>query len=274
MDPKTIVITGGTSGIGRKTAEILASQGHQIIITGRNEKNCTQTHQEIVALTKNQKLHRLRMDLTDRKQIEAAGNFLKCYISSIDVLINNAGTFEHDFTLIEEQYEKTFFVNHLAHFYFTRYVIGQMKIENAPRIINVSSMAHSTDFPLDQLNQETQFSPQRAYAYSKLANILFTNKLARLMKPKGITVNSLHPGVIDTKLLRKGWGAMGGSLEEGAATPVYMACSEEMEGLTGKYFSNQKESAPNPIAMNEKLQDQLWEYSLNVFGLQDYFDNI
>ena len=270
MEQKTIVVTGGTSGIGKKTAEILAAQGHQIIITGRNQENCTQTQQEIVAITQNQKLHRLRMDLTDRKQIENAGNFLKCYINQIDVLINNAGTFENDFQLVEAKYEKTFFVNHLAHFYFTHFVLELMRKSKDARIVNVSSMAHSDTFPLEKINDEKHFTPYKAYAWSKLANILFSNKLARIMADKNISVNSLHPGVIDTKLLRKGWGAMGGSLEEGADTSVYLATSENVKGISGKYFINRREHEPHATALNTQVQDQLWNYSLDVFGLVEY----
>ena len=115
---KTAVVTGGTDGIGRITALRLAELGYQVIITGRSAEKCKAVNNEIKSRTGNDMIRNLCVDFTDRKQIKKAGEFLTCYINKVDVVIDNAGTFENSFVLVEGKYEKTFFVNHHAFAYF------------------------------------------------------------------------------------------------------------------------------------------------------------
>ena len=264
---KTAVVTGGTDGIGYETALALAERGYQVIITGRNADKCNRVSTQIQSEVSSAKIWNLCADFTDRKQIENAAQFLKNHIQKIDVLINNAGTFEIEYQAVEENYEKTFFVNHLAPFYFTYLVLDILNCSISPRIINVSSMAHASQLPFDVINSEAGFDAYNSYSWSKLANILFTFKLSNLLKDKQTTVNCLHPGVINTKLLRAGWGPMGDSAKSGAKTSIYLATSEELNEVSGKYFVNRLISNPTSSAFNLALQNQLWAYSEEVFDI-------
>jgi NAD(P)-dependent dehydrogenase (short-subunit alcohol dehydrogenase family) len=264
---KTAVVTGGTDGIGRITALRLAELGYQVIITGRSAEKCKAVNNEIKSRTGNDMIRNLCVDFTDREQIKKAGEFLTCYINKVDVVIDNAGTFENSYSLVEGKYEKTFFVNHLAHFYFNTFVFDLMMQSPDPRVVVVSSMAHASGLPLEIINDKNHFDPYSAYSWSKLANILYTFKLAGLLKDRGITANCLHPGVINTKLLKAGWGPVGAPVETGADTSVFLATSEKVRGVTGKYFSNMREKTPAKAAFDIDLQNRLWEYSEEVFGL-------
>jgi len=114
------------------------------------------------------------------------------------------------------------------------------------------------------LNSEKYFNSYNAYAISKAANILFTYKLAEDLKGTDVTVNSLHPGVISTKLLQKGFNMQGASLEEGASTSVYLASSLEVDAVTGKYFINSEEAHSAPFTYDTKLQDNFWDISYKM----------
>lgn len=264
---KTAVVTGGTDGIGLETALRLAENGYQVILTGRDSNKCEHASEKIKSQISGAKIWNLCADFTDRMQIENAATFLNNYIQKIDILVNNAGTFETNYSVVEGIYERTFFVNHLAPFYFTYLILNLLDCSTSPRIINVSSMAHASELPLTNINSESHFDSYKAYSWSKLANILFTFKLAKLLEGKSITVNCLHPGVINTKLLKAGWGAGGDSVVSGAQTSLYLAMSEEVKNISGKYFDNKKVKNPAAIASDVKVQDALWEYSEKVFGI-------
>ncbi len=263
---KTVLITGGTDGIGKATAASLAALGFEVILTGRSPGRCEEAKTQIIKATGNDKVRSLCVDFSEVEQIKKAADFLTCYIHKIDVLINNAGTFENEFHLVEGRFERTFFVNHLAHFMFDKAVFELMKGVPDARVIIVSSMAHSSSMPepFELLHRRENFNPYSAYSHSKLANILYAFKLARLFKDSGITSNCLHPGVINTKLLRAGWGAGGGKVEYGAATSVYLATSDEVKGINGKYFVNKKISYPAAVAFDNSLQDRLWDYGEEI----------
>jgi NAD(P)-dependent dehydrogenase (short-subunit alcohol dehydrogenase family) len=121
----------------------------------------------------------------------------------------------------------------------------------------------------DNLNGEKFFEVYNAYAVSKLANVLFSYKLARQLENTGVTVNALHPGVIGIKLLRAGFGIGGGSVKDGAATSVYLASSPEVENLTGKYFVRMKETPLSDISYNMEIQDKMWNISYEMVGLNN-----
>lgn len=269
-EKKTILITGATDGIGKATAIALANKGNQIILTGRQAEKCAAVKDEIVSITGNSLINTLCLELTDRNSIQNAGNFLNAYMPKIDVLINNAGCYETEFSMIENKYEKTFFVNHLGPFYFTYYVLKLMNNNFQSRIVNVSSMAHSHGINLKTINDSKAFQPGKAYSNSKLANILFSFKLARFIENEKTTVNCLHPGVINTKLLRAGWGNGGKPLSEGISTIVFLTLSDSVKNISGKYFADSAIKTPASIAFNQQLQDELWDYSLQVFGLKKF----
>lgn len=172
--------------------------------------------------------------------------------------------------------EKQFATNHIGHFLLLTELLAQVKAAQSARIVIVSSSAHTGapagGIELDNLDGSRGYSAWRAYSQSKLANILFANELARRLKDDGVMVNSLHPGVIATNLGRHmnpllgvafgifGFWAMK-NVGQGAATSCYLAVHPDVQGVTGKYFSDCKESKPLQLSQSEELAAKLWERS-------------
>jgi len=265
---KTILITGSSDGIGKATAIQLAEMGHRVIIHARDKQKANNTRSEIVKLTNNTNLEIVWGDLSSQKQIIAMAKNLYSRLDYLDVLINNAGIYQNSKEYSEDNIEMTFAVNHLAPFILTRSLLDLIKNSKSGRIITLSSMIHADSIDFDNLQGEKSFSGSSAYSLSKLCNILFTYKLANEVNEFGITCNCLHPGVINTKLLRKGWGGGGSSPSKGAETSVYLATSDDVKFITKKYFVNKQISSEAKIARDEKTQFRLWEESLR---LQTYF---
>jgi NAD(P)-dependent dehydrogenase (short-subunit alcohol dehydrogenase family) len=158
--------------------------------------------------------------------------------------------------------EATLAINHFAPFLLTRTLLAQLQQAGAARIINVSSIAHgNATLDLDDLTSARGYDPFQAYAASKLANILFTVALAKRMAGTRVTANALHPGVIGTKLLHAAFDIEGASVEAGARTSVYLATSEKVSGVSGKYFVDCREARPSRLASDERLAERLWAAS-------------
>jgi len=266
---KTILITGATDGIGKQTAFVLAKMGHEIILHGRSEVRGKDVLNFLQRQTKNENLHYANADFTEFSAIDKLVENLKANFNKIDVLINNAGVFENHKVILHNGFERTFMVNHLALFSLTLQLLDLIGNSEERRIVNVSSMAQAGTMDFDNLNGEKYFDGYNAYALSKLENLLFTYKLARELRNTGITVNALHPGVINTKLLHAGWGSGGASIEEGAKTSVFLATSESIKDKTGLYFVNLQERRSSAISYDKKIQDRLWEISLECCGMDD-----
>jgi NAD(P)-dependent dehydrogenase (short-subunit alcohol dehydrogenase family) len=190
----------------------------------------------------------------------------------LHALVNNAGTFYGKPTLTANGYEATFAVNHLGYFLLTVELLDLLKSSAPARIVNVASSAHlrgRIDF--DDPNLENGYDGWKAYARSKLANVLFTYELARRIEGTGVTANCMHPGVVGTNLFSH-IGGLGGKIvrlfspfmrtpERGADTIIWLASSPEVEGITGKYFVDRKERATNPESYDKAFASQLWEVS-------------
>jgi NAD(P)-dependent dehydrogenase (short-subunit alcohol dehydrogenase family) len=263
MSNKTILITGATDGIGKQTATELYKSGHHIIVHGRTIASAEKTAKEISRLGGNDKIDTVAADFGDLAQVkEMAYEILKKY-DKLDVLINNAGIYQKNFQRSAQGFELTFAVNHLAHFVLTLHLLPLIISAQKGQIINVASMAHASSLNLDHINDPQYFEAHEAYAESKLCNLLFSNYLAH--EAAGLfTVNALHPGVINTKLLAKGFGMHGASLEQGAETSVFLALAKEVENITGGYFVNKKPRHPAKTANDEKMQKELWKQSLEM----------
>lgn len=263
MKNKTVLITGSTDGIGRQTALELAAMGARVIVHGRREERCQKTVRDIHGGNPQAQVDWICADLSSLAQVRHMTVEISKKYERLDVLINNAGVFEAQRRLSSDGYEMTFAVNHLAHFLLTILLLDTIK----QRIINVSSMAHAAQMDFDNLQGEQSYSGYSAYARSKLANILFTVELAERLKSSGVTVNCLHPGVINTKLLRAGWGMGGASLPEGARTSVYLASSPDVADVTGKYFVNRRVASPPAIVNDAATRRRLWQISEKLTGL-------
>jgi NAD(P)-dependent dehydrogenase (short-subunit alcohol dehydrogenase family) len=264
MDKKIILVTGATDGIGKQTALELAQKGHKVLVHGRNKSKSEAAAEEISKATGNESVKAVHADLTDFQQIKVLSDEIKNRYDRLDVLLNNAGVFENEKVILPNGLERTFMVNHMAPFALTTELLGLLKSTPGARIVNVSSMAQSGSIDFNNLNGEKYFDPYNAYAVSKLENVLFTYKLARMLKDENVTANCLHPGVVSTKLLYAGWGVGGSGLHHGTRTSVFAAVSPEMEGKTGLYLVSQKPAKSAAISYDKKVQDKLWEISMEI----------
>lgn len=269
MQNKTILITGSTDGIGRQTALDLANENAKVILHGRSIEKCEDAIEWINTKSKNVSLDYVVGDLASIQGTKQLAEEVKGKHPDLNVLLNNAGIYKKKRELTEDGYEVTFAVNHLSYFVLTLSLLDLLRSNAPSRVVNVSSMAHQRgEIDFENLNGEKHFSPYGAYALSKLANILFTKKLAELEKENGITVNCLHPGVINTKLLRKGFGFGGSKVEEGSRTSVYLALSDEVNDITGKYFVNSSIAEPSGVTDDKESIDKLWEISEDMTGIK------
>lgn len=272
MQGKVVLITGSTDGIGRETARQLARLGAAIILHGRNHQNGPEIRDQLKRETGNEFIDYFNADLSKREKIHALADHVKSRYGVLDVLIHNAGVFMTERKLTHEGLEMTFAVNHLAPFILTGLLLPCLKIAEQGRIVTVSSIAHqNVQLDFNNLQGEQQFDPYKAYALSKLGNILFTNYIAAHLNQTRITANALHPGVITTKLLMAGFNRTGASLEEGAETSVYLASAPEAAEFSGGYFIKRKKSSPSAASRDEKNINEFWQVSSELSGIRYAF---
>lgn len=265
MDDKTLLITGSTDGIGKQTALELAEMGARVILHGRKESKVKGVMQEIAQKTGNDKLDCFIADLSSLQQIHRMGAEIRRKYNRLDVLINNAGVAMSKLEISADGCEMTFAVNHLAAFALTLDLLDLLTQSAPSRVINVSSMAHSSSPNFDNLAEPRFFDGWEAYCQSKLCNILFTYKLAEKLRNQGVTANCLHPGVIDTKLLRVNFGG-GSPVTEGSRKLVYPATAPELATVTGKYFKDNRLTRSAEITYNPEIQKKLWDLSEKLYG--------
>lgn len=280
MQGKVVFITGATNGIGKVTALELAKKGATVVIVGRDAEKTETTVQEIRAASHNDKVEYLLADLSSISEVRRLAEEFKQKYPRLDVLINNAGMYFATREETVDGYERTFALNHLAYFLLTNLLLEVLKSSAPSRIINVSSAAHRTavlDFN-DLQSKNYGMAGFRAYGLSKLANIMFTYKLARMLKGSGVTVNALHPGGVNTgfgknngglmKLAMNIFGSFSLTPEQGAETSIYLASSPQVEGVSGEYFYQCKPIRSTEISYDEAAQDKLWEISKQMTGLE------
>ena len=204
LEGKTVIITGGNTGIGKETAIDLAKRKARVIIACRSEEKGKKAEVDIRRESGNSDVHFRKLDLAS---FESIRNFAKEVLSEesrIDILINNAGVMYCAYQKTVDGYETQFGVNHLGPFLLTNLLLDKIKQASEGRIVVVSSLGHeyAAKMGLDTINSEAHYSPYDAYHKSKLANVLFTKALAKRLSGTSVTVNSLHPGFVDTELQR------------------------------------------------------------------------
>ena len=272
VDGKTVLITGGNSGIGKETAIALARIGAHVTITARDPERGAAAGRDITAAA-GAEVEVRPLDLASFASIRSfAGEFLGHH-KQLHVLVNNAGVILSQRTTTAEGFETTFGVNHLGHFLLTDLLLDRIKASAPARIINVASGAHQwarAGLDFDDLQTEHGYGAMKAYARSKLANIYFTVELARRLEGTGVTVNAVHPGGVRTGFARDGdvsgisaflWKIAGPFLrtpEKGARTSVYAATAPELESDTGKYFADEKDATPTAVAQDAEAAGRLW----------------
>ncbi len=263
---KTILVTGSTDGIGLATATELARQGYGLVLHGRNEEKAMRACDTIRASVPDASLQTACADLSDLAAVARLAHDLSARLPRLDVLINNAGVYMTERRTSRDGFEMTLAVNHLAHFLLTSLLLPLLKKAAAPRVVTVSSMVHTSGrIIFDDMNCERNFNGYHAYANSKLANALFASELAR--RESWLTSNSLHPGVIGTKLLHAAFSMQGDSVASGARTSVYLATSPEVAGVTGRYFVDCKAAMAAAQVLDEQLAQRLWAWSEGAVGV-------
>ncbi|MCB2213992.1 SDR family oxidoreductase [bacterium] len=267
MQGKTILITGATDGIGRVTARQLADMDARVIVHGRSAEKAAEVKDTIITETGNDKVETAIADLSVMANVRALASEITDRFDHLDVLINNAGVYLTEHIETSDGFEKTFAVNHLAPFLLTNLLLPLLKASAPARVITVSSVAHgSARVDLDNLNAEKRFHGWGAYCLSKLGNLLFTFELARRLEGSGVTANALHPGTVNTKMLEK-LGMQGKPVTEGAATSVFLASSQDVAGVTGKYFSQKRIAKPSDVELDRDLQQKFWDRSAEMVNL-------
>jgi len=267
MNDKTILITGSMDGIGKQAALELSESGARVILHGRDKSKIKQVLQEFEQKTDNDQLDFFIADLSSLQQIRTMSAEIRRKYSRLDVLINNAGVAMNKLEISEDGYEMTFAVNYLAVFAFTLLLLDLLTRSAPSRIINVSSSAHSSSLNFENLAEPRHFDGWEVYCQSKLCNILFTYELAEKLQNMGVTVNCLHPGVIDTKLLRVNFGG-GSPVTEGSRKLLYLATAPELATVTGEYFYDNRQTRSAEITYDAETRKKLWNLSEKLCGLR------
>jgi NAD(P)-dependent dehydrogenase (short-subunit alcohol dehydrogenase family) len=283
MTDKICLVTGANSGIGKATVQGLAERGARVIMVCRSEERGEAARREIVDATGHDAIDLLLADLAVQADVRALADEVMARYNRLDVLINNAGIYQADRQLTPDGIEKTWAVNHLAYFLLAN-LLRDMLVHTASahgeaRVVNVGSEAYKGgDIDLDDPGfEEAPYNGMKAYARSKLANLLFTYELARRWRGTGVAVTCVHPGVVASGFWDRNndwlsWAAwlfkwMYKSPASGARGPLYLATSPEVDGVTGAYFDGTEPVTPEPKAYDERTAQRLWMLSAEMTGL-------
>jgi NAD(P)-dependent dehydrogenase (short-subunit alcohol dehydrogenase family) len=272
MNGKTVVITGGTSGIGEVAAEALARLGARIVLVARDKLRADATLARLNKSAPGVAHAAYFADLRHLAEIKRVAAQIAEREPIIDVLINNAGALFVQRRLTEDGLEHTFALNHMAYFVLTAGLRERLLAAKGARIINTASDAHrSANLDFDDLQMAKGFRAFEAYARSKLSNILFTRELARRLRGSGVTANCLHPGFVATRFGDNSGGFIshmfrlaklfGKSPAKGAETIVFLASSSDVANTTGEYFYMCRPTAASPAAQDDRSALLLWERS-------------
>jgi len=276
---KTVVVTGASSGIGRATAVELGRQGARVLLVARDRERGERALADVLRaggtgeclvadLSRQKDVRRLAADILDRND-------------RVHVLVNNAGAMHGRRMLTEDGFERTFALNHLAYFLLTNLLRGALVAAAPSRVVNVASHAHFFGrIHWDDLNLARNYGPWRAYAQSKLANVLFTYELARRWEDEGVTANAVHPGTVATNFARGPSGRVGALLrlarpfllspEQGARTVLWAASAPKLDAVTGQYFYRRRAFPSSRRSRDEEAQRRLWEQSEEWTGLSTH----
>ena len=279
MTGRICLVTGATNGIGRATAQALAARGASVLVHGRDRHKAEAAVRGIIEATGNHDVEPIVGDLAELDQVRRMAAEFRARHKRLHVLLNNAGLVAFDRRTTHDGFEAHFGVNHLAPFLLTNLLLDTLKSSAPARIVTVASAVHNRGrIDFDDLQAERGYNGIRAYATSKLANILFTTELARRLDGSAVTANALHPGVVASGLAGDGTGllALGWRLaknfmispEKGARTSIYLAESPDVEGISGRYFSNCRETRTAAAARDSDTAARLWKVSAGLAGLE------
>lgn len=275
MVGKVVLITGATSGIGKATATALAAYGASVVVHGRDEDKAKETVEQIREETKNPAVYYILADFERLDEVKSLANEFRRQFHRLDVLVNNVGAVFGKRQESVDGIELTLQVDYLSHFLVTVLLLDMLKASAPSRIVNVSSGVHERGhIDLEDLQMTRKYSGQKAYASSKLAQVLFTYELARRLEGSGVTCNASNPGLAKThlgydaglltSLSKRFVDLFGKSAEKAAETTIYLATSPELERVTGKYFEDKQEVESSEMSYNTSAAKRLWEISLRM----------
>lgn len=277
MKDKTVVITGGTSGIGEVAARALAEMGARIVLIARNKSRAEATLARLRRSDPSIAHSVYLADLTRLAEMKRVAAEIAKREPPIDILINNAGALFATRRLTEDGLEYTFALNHMSYFVVTEGLRDRLLASGAARIINTASAAHQgATLDFDDLQSAKGFRAMRVYGRSKLCNILFTRQLARSLQGSGVTANCLHPGFVATRFADESGGLISRivwlaksfaiSPTQGAQTIIYLASSPDVTNVSGKYFFKCRPTTPSAPALDDRAALALWERSAVLAG--------
>jgi NAD(P)-dependent dehydrogenase (short-subunit alcohol dehydrogenase family) len=277
MQDKVVLVTGSNTGIGQATALGLAKMGATVLMHGRDREKTQAALAQVKAESGNPQVELFLADLSRQAEVRRLAAEVLAKHPRLDVLINNAALMPSQRQVGPDGLEMQLAINHLAYFLLTQLMLDAVKASPQGRIVNVASNIHlGASLDLDNLGGERNygFGGTGQYGRTKLMNVMFSLELAQKLAGTAITCNSLHPGVIKTQLLRDKpffvkavFGLFSKSAEDGAATSLHLASSEEGGRVTGKYFSEGKITPHNPQADDAALRAKLWQVSAEMTGL-------
>jgi retinol dehydrogenase 14 len=278
MAGRTVLVTGGSGGIGKATALGLATMGAHLAITGRDRGRAEGAAREIRSAGGGQ-VEVFVADLSSQSEVRRLADEILQSLPRIHVLVNNVGGFWNTRHVTADGLERTFALNHLASFLLTNLLLDRLKQSAPSRVVTVASHAQAMGrIAFDDLQGERSYSGARAYNQSKLANVLFTYELARRLQATSVTANALHPGVVRTS-----FGAEDPAVvqrlfipflmyfmkapAQGAVTSIYLASAPDVERVTGRYFADSKPKQSSERSYDEATAARLWQLSADLVGL-------
>ena len=273
MQHKNIIITGATDGIGLAAAKSIASKGYKIGLVGRNPDKGKKAIDEIIAHSGNKNLDFFECDLSLVKNVKTLADQIKQKYSNIDVLLNNAGGANKTKNITSEGLEKTFSTNQMNYFVLSTELLNIISESDDGRIVNVASNAHiGAEVDYANINCEKSFSAWTSYCVSKLMNIMFTYQLASMQDK--VSVNVLHPGFVDTNIagnegnlikyiVKFGAKMFARTVDNGADSSIYLSTSDEVKGVSGKYFFKCRDIRSSRASYVEEDWQKVWDLCKN-----------
>lgn len=275
---KVAIVTGANTGIGKEIARSLAANGTRVVMACRNRERAEAARKELIEATGNEEISLMLVDLGRLESIRSFAAEVQERFEGLDILVNNAGVAHEKLRFTEDGFELIFGVNFLGPFLLTNLLLDGLKRAAPARIVNVASSVHRNGH-IDRSDPQMRevWVGRRAYANSKLADILFTRELARRLDGSGVTVNCYNPGLVRSEffrnydpvpfMLRVVLVLMGKSPQRGAEPGVALALSDSLAGVTGAYYENGRVREPSEEARDEDLAQWLWDYAAGQVGL-------
>lgn len=277
---KIAVVTGANTGIGKEIARGLAAQGMSVVLACRNAERAEAARREIAEQTGNNDLETMILDLGKLASIREFSDGLHGRHDRVDVLVNNAGVSHQVRATTSDGFESTFGINFLGPFLLTNLLRDLLERSAPSRIVNVASSVHYNGH-IDREDPEMngRWENRKAYANSKLADVLFTLELSRRLEGTGVTANCFNPGLVRSEffrnyhpvpfMLRIVLKLMGKTPEQGADTGVYLATAYEVAAMTAGYYEQRALKEPSEEARDSELARWLWDYASKRVGLAE-----